>query len=265
MRIAIAFYGITRSLSFTAQSIQKNIIEPAKLEGETTVFCHFFEQKYIDNPRTQEVGELNINEWKLLNADTVIIEDISNELEEYYLSALLPYGNAWEDTGQSLRNILRQLISLERVTHAIESKGDFDLIIYARPDMLFHDALPISLWKKTVDSESVVIPSWQWSGGLNDRFSACGRLAYKAYGLRISKAIDFCFKNKRPLHSERLLMFALMHGAVKLKTTFVRASRVRSNGIHAHESFHKVKIAKRIEAYIYCNIYTWFVRLFLSN
>jgi hypothetical protein len=256
MKIAIAFYGITRSLRFTSESILSNIIAPAKAAGEVAVYCHFFKQHSINNPRTGEVGPLDVNEWQLIHPDVSLIEEIDLPTEDQYLGPLLPYGNAWEDEGQSMRNIVRQLISLKRVTHLVQQAGGADIVIFVRPDMWFHDAFAVDAWRSVIHANTTMLPNWQWSGGLNDRFSICGKNAYAYYGLRIDQAVNFCSHKQRPLHSERLLMYALMHAPIQLATTGLRATRVRSNGERANEGFGQVKFLKRLQAFLYCNVYT---------
>ena len=141
MKIAIGFYGITRSLSYTINSIQKNIVFQAKKEFDTTLFCHFFKQESINNPRTNEVGLLDVNEWKLLNCNKVLIDDIDTLKENELFTQLFKFGNSWEDNGESLKNIIRQLLSLKIVTNQIQKTDEYDVIVFIRPDMLFHLSL----------------------------------------------------------------------------------------------------------------------------
>jgi hypothetical protein len=255
MKIAIAFYGITRSLKYTATSIAQNVTQPAKSVGAVTVYCHFFRQRHISNPRTGEVGLLDLDEWNLLSPDVALLEEPDLLCEQEHFDALWPFGDAWEDEGQSLRNILRQLISLQRVTQEIRRNGGADVVIFLRPDMLFHDAFPMAQWK-AIRPNTLIVPNWQWSGGLNDRFAICGSDAFETYGLRLNAALEFCSAKKRPMHSERLLMRALSLSTVQLQTTALRATRVRYDGTLAKESFNRVKLAKRVEAYLLCNIGT---------
>lgn len=256
-KIAIAFYGITRSLKHTITSIENNIINPAKEIGEVKIFCHFFNQKIIENPRTNESGALDPYEWQLLNADVNLIEEIDNYKENSIYEELIQYGNSWEDDGQSLKNILRQLLSLQKITRIIKEDGQFDLIIFARPDMLYHDSIYEIIKNNKVNKNNICIPYWSWSGGLNDRFAICSKSSYEIYGERISHSLDYCISKKKPMHSERLLMYALQKSSVQLNLISTRATRIRSDGSHAHEIFNKVKIAKRIEAFIFCNIKTY--------
>jgi hypothetical protein len=253
--IILVYYGITRSLQHTHQSIFENITQPAKLSANTRTYCHFFNQKEIDNPRTGEVGKLNPDEWRLLQPDVSIIDEIDTIEEDNHINELMRYGNAWEDSGESLRNIIRQLISLQRITKRIQADGGADLVVFIRPDMLIHDKFPILDWLHSIRPNTVTVPCWQWSGGLNDRLAVCGRQSYRIFGGRINQAVDYCKRYNKPLHSERLLFFSLKISMTQLNTTDVRATRIRFNGESANESFEQVKIAKRLEAFLLCNVH----------
>lgn len=262
MKIAIAFYGITRSLRYTIDSIERQIFVPARAAGQVKVYAHFFMQVRIDNPRTDEVGLLDTEEWQLLNADQVLLEPPDIELEDWYVSQLFPFGNAWEDQGQSLRNILRQLISLERVTRAIEADAGADVVVFVRSDLRYHDPFDFSAWASSVQPLTVIVPFWQWSGGLNDRFAVCGCETYGVWGLRIQHALRFCRTKRRSFHAERLLMDVIKHSPVRFTVMPLRATRIRMNGGEAAETFHQVKVAKRIEAWWNCVVCPLLVRLF---
>lgn len=261
-RIAIAFYGITRSLKYTIDSIRENVIDPARVVGEVTVFSHFFKQADINNPRTGEVGALDTEEWQLLQPDVSKLDEVDLDLEDRYIRELMPYGNAWEDEGQSLRNILRQMVSLQRVTTMIQERlPTVDLVFFLRADMEYHDRFPVGEWINVIRPYTVMIPFWQWSGGLNDRFAICGRQSYAMYGARVTRSLAYCQHHHKPMHSERLLMFVLMRSPIQLAVTSMRATRVRSNGQRASETFSQVKIAKRIDGFLRCNLRTAWVML----
>ena len=48
-KTAICFWGITRYLDGTIDSIRKNIFQPASQFGDFKVFCHFFNLKSLNN------------------------------------------------------------------------------------------------------------------------------------------------------------------------------------------------------------------------
>lgn len=254
MRIAIGFYGITRSLKHTAGSIHRNVLEPARRAGEVTVFCHFYVQQMIDNPRTGEYGSLDPDEWKLLAPDHCGLEPAGSQREVELFTQLQGFGNAWEDDGQSLRNIIRQLTSLQKVSQMIRKTSDFDLVVYLRADMEYHDVFDFPAIFRSMDRNTVMVPNWAWGGGLNDRFAIGGSRAHAVYANRIERALDYCQRLNKPLHSERLLMYALGRDCVRLQTMPIRATRIRLGGSPSEEFFSPVKWPKRLQAFLNINL-----------
>lgn len=238
-RIAICFFGITRSLRYTSYSIDENIIAPAQAFGQTKVFAHFFNQVEIDNPRSGESGKSDVEEYRLLNADWLVIEEPDNCLEKHNFNQLCAYGDTWNDNFVSLRNLVHQLHSLNEVTKAaLDWKPD--IVLFIRPDLLYHSSLKRYIGSiLKCGSECVMLPAWQnWEHGYNDRFAICKfRSAIEAYGKRVGDMHEFCELNKTPLHSERLLRYVLEKSEIKPKRMSARASRVRIGGRLKKENF----------------------------
>lgn len=237
-RIGICFFGITRSVSYTVESIDKNVYQPLKkFNVEVKKFGHFFEQKQVVNTRSGEVGALNSNEAKLLGLDYLEFEQ-----PDYFLSAssfeeVKQFGDFWQDSNQSIRNLYHQLYSMKAVTEEC-LEWQPDIVIFLRPDLKYHDDFSKVLKKalKKAQTNHLFIPNWQHFEGVNDRFAiAVGRKAIEDYGLRFSKISDFCKAYNSPLHSERLVKYAISAQHV----TFVplRGSRVRVNGVVVEELF----------------------------
>lgn len=235
-RIAICFFGITRSLSHSHGSIEANVLEPARAVGETRVFAHFFRQEHIYNPRTSEIGELDPDEYRLIGPDELELEEPESCLEEWAFDRIAACGDTWKDGHKSVRNLVHQLHSLQRVT-TMAGAWEPDLWIFARPDLRYHDSLArVFASAQAGPSETAWLPLWQSRGGHNDRFAIVRgqRVAHK-YGRRAERMLEFCAATGQPLHAERLLGFVLRGERVRRIST--RASRVRSTGNEAWECF----------------------------
>jgi hypothetical protein len=75
-RVALAFYGLTRSLKYTVDSIKLNVMDQLANAGyEYDVYLHTYDLKSLSNMRSGETGELNTTEWTLLSPDFVKIDD----------------------------------------------------------------------------------------------------------------------------------------------------------------------------------------------
>ena len=76
MKIALCFWGLTRSLKYTIKSIREHILNVLQKSNEDTsnepieytIFLHTYQFKSTYyNPRAKEVGvNLNFNEYKLI-------------------------------------------------------------------------------------------------------------------------------------------------------------------------------------------------------
>ncbi|MEL7393044.1 MAG: hypothetical protein AAFN06_10435 [Pseudomonadota bacterium] len=240
-KIAICFFGISRSLPLTMPSIAKNAIDPARAIGDVAIYAHLFNQRVIDNPRTREKGEMDPEAHKLLNADWLELEEPEHCLEQFDFAALTRYGYAHKYDENTLRNLLHQLHSLRKVTEAALADGP-DAVVFCRPDLRYLDSLLRPLRRGLRRGGDVsILPSWENWGGRNDRFAICiGAKAARAYGCRIEH-LD-AFSATRVVHSESLVPFALEKAGIDLRTMPHRAERVRFNGRTAVEEFRHSRV-----------------------
>lgn len=230
MKIAVCFFGITRNICNTLHFTEKFFFnEVARRDPEFRVFGHFNLVPKITNPRTGEWDvEVDIDDFKLLKCDHVSCVDQMvldggmnyGEFEEF--------GDSWNDGFLSLRNLIRQLYSLQRVTELLlESKERFDLIIYSRPDIQFRAPLKIP----AIRPNTLYTPWFDKNRGLNDRFAMGDFETMVKYGNRFSMMQQYCKETGRPLHSERfLLWYARQQGLRTTDLTDIDFCRVRANG-----------------------------------
>ncbi len=241
MKIAVCFFGITRSTSFTIDSIRKNVLIPSSELGDVKVFCHFFNQRYITNSRSNESAELSTDEYKLLEPDQVEFDEPELFISQSDFEDVKKFGDIYNDDYSSIKNLFHQLYSLNKVTNMSLSWKP-DVVIFARPDLQYLDNLKEELESTLLKNDTVIkVPNWQNCGGINDRFAIIsGRQAIEAYGKRYLKALEYCKSKSKPIHSERLLKFALSNK--KIERIPHRAVRVRANGEIVHENFINYRV-----------------------
>lgn len=236
LRVAVAFFGITRSLRLTVSSIQERIIAPARaIASDVQLFGHFYDQGQINNPRSNELGALDRDEYKLLELDVLEREAPNACLALHDYEGLKTFGDPWKDDFVSLRNLVHQLHSLKRVTE-MTMAWQPHMVIFTRPDLYYHHSATQHLEAQIgIDRECILLPDWAQWHGFNDRFAiAKGDGAIRAYGMRIDRLGEYCRLGKKP-HAEQFLKFALKDVCV-LSIPF-HASRVRSNGMVVDEDF----------------------------
>jgi hypothetical protein len=236
LKVAVVFFGITRSLRLTLPAITENLIAPARaIAREVRTFGHLFTQTEIRNARSGEEGDLDPEEYKLLALDAVETEAPGACLEHYPMAEMQARGDIWGDDFASFRNLVHQLHSLKRATLLADGFQP-DIVIFARPDLLYHDSMAEPLdFLARAHRQFVLVPDWSEWFGHNDRFAlAKGAEGIAAYGKRADRMGEYCGRGKR-LHSERFLKFALADQRVR--KVHLRASRVRANGLQVLEDF----------------------------
>lgn len=243
MKIAIVFFGITRSLTYTHSSITKNIIAPAQQFGTVELIGHFFLPKIIQNIRSGECGTYDECEYNLLNFDQIKLDHPIDFSKDPTYLLLKQFGDNWSDNFASFNNIFHQLHSLNVATEmALKRKADVYLFI--RPDLLYHDSFKkVLAATQYINDDHIFIPSWQHWGGFNDRFSICvGARAAHVYGKRFEELNTYARKSLT-LQGERFLKNTIAAAGIRTKFIAARASRVRLNG-HVHkEDFCNFRIA----------------------
>ena len=243
--IGVVFYGIPRSGEYTFKSIQANILEPAMAMGRVCVRYHFYRQKEIDNPRSGERGPIPLSDYKPYEAFEGILESPGAVDNAFDLKKIYSHGDPWKDGFKSMRNFLMQLHSLSSATRQVMDESP-DIVIFARPDLLYHHSMRSVLEKALRQSQFSIarIPSWQWSWGYNDRFAICSSQATQWYGLRENLVEEYLSVVGGPLHSEGLLKYCLDRSLCSVKPFNATASRVRINGTMVREGFKPVRGAK---------------------
>lgn len=239
-KIAICFFGITRSLKFTLNSIKACVYRPARASGEVRIFAHLYNQERIFNPRSNEFGPLDTEEFRLLDADVMRLESPSEALSSRLTDEMRFFSDPWGDQAISVRNLCLQLHSLSRVG-SLALEWDPDLFVVVRPDLEYLDAMTPFLQLTLESSRPLVMyPNWQQHGGMNDRFAIiAGKRAMLAYCGRGDLVGGYRRDIGSYFNGERLLKYSLLLARVECLPMFVRARRVRFDGSRVLESFKR--------------------------
>lgn len=251
-KIGIAFYGIPRAGRIAFPIITEKIITPALALGDVDVRYHFFNQKKVVSSTSGENGEISSLDYEVFRAFRGELSDPGVIYNCFEVDGILSCGDAWSDGNVSTCNLLKQLYSLECVTRQI-LECEPDLVIFARPDLVYHDCFSRLILDslRSVGQAVARIPSWQWAtGGYNDRFALCTGRAMRAYGYRSKMINSYLAEKKRPLHSERLLKYALDHSLTFVRYFPAAASRIRVDGRVVNERFAPVNGTRVIKYWI---------------
>jgi hypothetical protein len=235
MKVAIGFFGITRSLKYTIQSIRENIFEILKNNNiEYDVYIHTYYLKNYKNIRTGEIvndGDIDNEEYKLLNADYIEIDDQNVISEQINLHLYRTHEDPWETNYNSVDNFILAQYSKMKLTKMIEKKqSNYKYVLFMRPDCLYFDPLPVYCFQSIYDS-SIVIPNFHLYGPIpfNDRFCISTIKTYKIYGEVFHSLLEI--SKNQPLHSETVIGRIIKSHRLNIIRVPFYFSRVRFNGI----------------------------------
>lgn len=241
MRIAIGFFGLIRSLRHTHTSIKDNLLKILEDNGHMyDIYIHTYDLKVLTNKRTHEKDViLDVNDYKLLNPKDIIIDDQEEFDKSFNFSEIMKYGDAWKacnDNFSSLKNLIRQLNSLKKLTLLISKKPKYDMYIYIRPDLKIVTPFDIN-WLNLKNKQLATPAYFKHMGGLNDRFVIGTFDNIKIYGSRIDEIYNFCKSKKKPLHSEQLVRYVMEKNGIKNIDLDITLIRVRGNGNEAKQDY----------------------------
>jgi hypothetical protein len=262
MHIAVCFWGLLRSLSYTIDSIQEfclNPIEEAGFTYDILIHTYKFKGEYKNLRNHEKSGKLNFSEWHLLNPNYVYVEDQDNFDLFIDTPKYATIGDPWRNNLLSLKNSLRALNSLDHLSNIIEninnnsqnktfhsnSSGDvlinnlhkkYDAIIFLRPDMLYINELPINLLN--IRQSNLYLPDFHRScdgGQYNDRMAMGDVKSVLSYGKRLNSAYNYSLKST--LQSEKFVYDHLLKDKINVVEIPFRFKRTRIHGIiHERDS-----------------------------
>lgn len=235
MKIAIGFFGITRSLKYTINSINNNILEVFKLNKiKYDIFLHCYYLSSYSNKRAKEkINKKNIDneEYKLLKPKYFKQHKQYKIKKRLNLKSYRTYKDPWNTGYNSVDNFILASYSKYRLTKMIKKHiKEYDYILFMRPDCKYIQKFDIKHFN-LVNNNTIVIPNFHLCSKykINDRFAITNKKTYKIYGKVYKKLLDLSKKNI--LHSETILGIILKKinnlNIKKIKFIFLR---IRING-----------------------------------
>lgn len=236
MKIALAFWGLTRSLKYTVDSINEKILDIFKKNNiEYKIFMHtWIVNSVYNNKRTNEKNvELDNNEYKLLEPDYFETHEQDEFKKNINFKAFRTHKDPWNTNYESVDNFICAMFSKSRCTKLIENSNEkFDYVIFLRPDCLYLTEFDLS-FLKIVNNKTICIPNFALYGlgknKFNDRFAITNNATYKLYGDVFSRL--FKYSKKYPLHSETFYFNTMKQRKIYTKLINFIFRIVRSNGI----------------------------------
>jgi hypothetical protein len=236
IKVSLRIVGINRSLSYTANSILSQLIQPLSrpriFDLDTTITL-IQPAGSIENPRSGESGMLEGEIPAALGRERVTIikqGDLERQAGTHFRK-LLELRDPYDDDGKSLRNAVVFWQAMEIVGRLIPE--DADVVIFSRPDLIYRRKVLI-FWRvvvlfllKKFGKHHLLVPSWGNFGGINDRFAVLSRSLVPQYFGRLEVL------NRWPLDvplSSEVLLASSMEGASISRSIYAPMARVRLGG-----------------------------------
>jgi hypothetical protein len=239
MKIAIGFFGITRSLKYTIKSIEQNILNIFKNNNiDYDIFIHTYELSNYKNIRTEEViqdSDIDNEEYKLLNANFIQIDNQENVKDLIDLKKYRTHKDPWNTNYNAVDFFILAQYSKLQLTNMIDNQMNnanfkYDYVLFMRPDCMYVHKFPINILKH-VKKNNIVIPNFHTHGPhrFNDRFSITNMKSYKIYG-EIFKRL-FYLSKKQPLHSETIIGQIVKNNNLNIIRVPFYFARIRFKGV----------------------------------
>jgi len=181
-KVAILFFGLTRSLPETIDAMKQNLFQPILDAGmEYDIFMHTYiiNGEYKNRWSNEDIKEYDNEQYKLLDPKyfiTDIQEDILSKihLDDYFTKLESWTGFDGPLTCYLIRNMILALKSKKRITEVLEEHiEEYDYVMITRPDLKFTDPIPWTEIYPTLTDTNIAIPSQEWWAGYNDKVCIC--------------------------------------------------------------------------------------------
>jgi len=178
-RVAILFFGLTRSLKNVYENLKENIFNELTNNGyEYDIFIHTYslENPYINQWSGEKVENYDNQSYKILNPKYYIIEKQSEIEKKININAYCSRLGDWKGCANTpemkkylVRNMVLALHSKMMITELFrQHKNEYNYVIITRPDQMLHSKINTKVFSQLNDN-NIIIPYEHSYYGYNDR------------------------------------------------------------------------------------------------
>jgi hypothetical protein len=234
MRIALIFWGLARSLRFTIKTIQENIFsELIKNNIKYDIYFHTYKIDTVyNNKRANEINiKLDENEYKILNADYLAIDDKNEVVNEINLKKYEKHGFHYSWILETFHNYILAMYSKMKAYMMMKNSNiKYDYVVYLRPDVEYCNSFPVKQMLELGDNQ-ILMPAFQTMSNINDRFAITTDKYSGIYGLTFENlGTDSQYMQ---IHSE-IYLYTILCIKNKMQIVYLENfvfKRVRANGL----------------------------------
>jgi hypothetical protein len=234
-KVAIIFFGLTKNLGNTINSIKKNLFTPLSNNSiDYDIFIHTYKingayhnnwaSEYTENYINEDVEAILNPKYFIWDNQETIIDSIN--FEEYYTKLGNWTGMTEEMTRHLIKNMCLALYSKKEITSFYENyKDDYDYAIIIRPDLFIESPIDINYFNELTDN-NIILPEKDWWHGCNDRICIgkpntilyCGKLFddLKSYSEQKSIISEVYFLDKLKEQNISILKKDLKYHVVRI-------------------------------------------------
>jgi hypothetical protein len=232
MKIALVFWGLTRSLSTTYPNIKNKILDNLnanKIEYDIYLHSYYFEGEHTDRRTGERNIKLDFDEYKILKPDYYHIDNQDEIKKQIDIQKYHRFRYSY--VKKTVENLICALYSQMKATEMVEkSYKKYDYIWYLRPDVIFRDPLPLH-WLKWINPGRFIVPAFAHCGGINDRMAVLTQEQASVYGKRFLKIEEYGkLLRGRKFSSEKFIAWVMRNYKAR-KVNFL-FKRLRANGFY---------------------------------
>jgi hypothetical protein len=230
-KVAVCFWGITRSLKYTIETIKERILNMLENNNiDYKVFIHTYSVHGIyNNSWSKETNiVLDNDEYKLLEADFIEIENENDVRKKINFNEYRSKRDPWKNNYDCVDHFIYCLYSKQKVTQMVKNSGEnFDYILYFRPDVYYLNDFQTS-YLDLISDDKLIIPNFHVYNGINDRFFGCNNKNYEIFGNMFNDLLEY--SKQYPAHAETFYSRMIEKRNMYVIHIPFHFTRIRANG-----------------------------------
>jgi hypothetical protein len=199
-KIAIIYYGLTRSLNKTIYSIRENLFNILEINNiQYDIYIHTYKINgiYKNVWSGNEINDYNNEDIiSLLNPKYFLFDDQNNIENQINFNDYYTYLN-WNGffpenmVKHMIKNLVLALYSKNKITKLFnENSSQYDYAIISRPDLELINKFDINYFSQ-LNNNNIIIPEQDSYEGCNDRFSIGVPSIISYYGTLYEKLLEY--------------------------------------------------------------------------
>jgi hypothetical protein len=226
-KVAILFFGLTRSLKDIYSSLEENLF--TVLKNNNFDYDNFVHTYSLPNPYTDPITknttyDYDNESYKILNPKHYIIEEQIAVAKKLNIGQYFTHVSNWEGCAPTyrkgcyfIRNMVLALYSKKRLVDLFSQyKNDYDYVIITRPDQAFNNKFNVNSFLLLNDS-NIIIPKEHSYTGINDRICIAKPNNAIIYGNAFGPLL--AYSKKKAIVSEAYWKWYIIH-VCKLKIIY---------------------------------------------